>query len=111
MSRLGTFNRPDRRSGTRFPMVLGAHYTVVGPKQIEGTGWTVNVSSHGVLMVCAHKVRPGASIRVAIEWPIFIGGVCPLKLYIHGTVIRSTQSIVAVRFSTYEFSSNRRKPT
>jgi PilZ domain len=100
-----TFNKQERRSRIRFSIVLRARYAVFEPKRIEGTGWTVNISSHGVLIVSAQKVRPGTSIRVVIEWPIFIGSVCPLKLYIRGTVIRSNHSLVAVRFSTYEFST------
>src|ERR1700674_5356270 len=44
----------ERRRRTRFPIALVARYAVPGRREIEGTGRTVNISSHGVLITSAH---------------------------------------------------------
>ena len=102
MYSLSTFDGSERRRRIRFPIALNALYTVNGPHEIEGGGWTVNISSHGMLITSAHEVSPDTSISIVIEWPILFGDVCPLELLIHGTVVRSGRGLVAVQFSTYE---------
>jgi PilZ domain-containing protein len=99
----------ERRSKTRFPIALVARYSVPGRLE-KVTGKTVNISSNGVLMTSTSRVSPGTSIRVVIEWPIVIGIVRPLALYIHGTVVRSDSGLVAVRFSTHEFRTKPKPP-
>jgi hypothetical protein len=99
---VSTFDGPERRSRIRFPIALGAWYAVIGRKEVEGTGRTVNISSHGVLITSAHELSPGTLIGVVIEWPILLGSVRPLALHIHGTVVRSDHGLVALRFSTHE---------
>lgn len=106
--RLG--DEPERRLRTRFPIALAARYTIHGRlEKTEGTGKTVNISSHGVLMTSAHEVSPGTSISVVIDWPIVIDNSCPLALHILGTVIRCGHGFVSVRFSTRELRT-RPKP-
>ena len=102
MQSLSTFDGPELRSRIRFPIALDARYAVVGRQAIDGTSWTVNISSHGVLMTSAYEVPPSTSIRVVIEWPILLGSVRPLALHIRGKVVRSDRDLVAVQFSTYE---------
>jgi hypothetical protein len=102
MSSSPAFTNPERRSRIRFPIVLGARYTLFGPNQIKGTGLTVNISSRGALIVSAHQMLPGASIQVAIDWPIVRGNVSRLALYFPGKVVRSDRGLVAVQFSTSE---------
>src|ERR1700693_5655157 len=110
MQSLSTFDGPERRRRTRFPISLVARYAVDERQDIAGTGWTMNISSHGVLMRSAHEVSPGTSIRVVIEWPILMGNVWPLALHIRGTVIRSDQGLVAVEFRRYEFRTQSKPP-
>ena len=107
---LSDFDGPERRSRTRFPIELGAHYTVDGGNDISATGQTVNISSNGVLITSAHEVSPDTSIRVVIEWPILIGNGRPLALHTHGTVVRSDNGLVAVRLSTHEFRTQPKPP-
>jgi PilZ domain len=107
---VSTFDGPERRSRIRFPIELAARYAVVGRQDIEGTGRTLNISSHGALITSAHEVSPGTSIRVVIEWPILLGSVRPLALHTHGTVVRSDHGLVAVRFSTHEFRTQPKPP-
>ena len=105
-----TFDGPERRSRIRFPIALAARYAIAGQQEIASAGKTVNISSHGALLRSAHAMLPGTSIRVVIEWPILIGNWRPLALHIHGTVVRSDHGLVAVRFSTHEFRTQRKPP-
>ena len=107
---VSSFDGPERRSRIRFPIELGARYTIVGRQEIEVTGRTVNISSHGVLMTSTPELPPGTLIGVVIEWPILLGSVHPLALHIHGTVVRSDHGLIAVRFSIYELRTRAKPP-
>jgi len=107
---LGIFGGPERRSRIRFPIELATRYAILGRQEIQGKGRTVNISSHGVLIACAHEVSPGTSIRVVIEWPTLLGNVYPLALHIQGSVVRSDCGLVAVQFSTYELRTQPKPP-
>ena len=102
MESMTTFEGPERRSRIRFPLELGARFTIVGKKAVEGTGRTVNISSDGVLIRSAHEMSPGTSVTAVIEWPVLVGSVCPLALHIIGEVVRSDHGLVAVQFSRHE---------
>jgi PilZ domain len=102
MQRLRDFAGPERRSRIRFPIVLGARYVVIGENKLEGTGRTVNISSHGVLMSSAREISPDTSITIVIDWPVLTGSVHHVALHIHGTVVRSDHGLVGVRFSHHE---------
>jgi PilZ domain len=108
--RLSDFDGPERRSRTRFPIELGAHYTVDGGNDISATGQTVNISSNGVLITSAHEVSPDTSIRVVIEWPVLLGDVCPVALHVHGRVVRSDHGVVAVQYSRHELRTQPKPP-
>jgi hypothetical protein len=98
-----TFERSERRSRIRFPIALGVSYSISGRQEVEGRGQTVNISSGGVMIATTHKLSPGASVKVVIDWPILIGNTCPLALHARGRVVRSIDGLVAVQFSTHEF--------
>src|SRR5580692_2609111 len=98
MQNLTSFDGPERRRKTRFPIELGARYAAQVQQEIEGERQTVNISSRGVLMRSTHDLFPDASVSVVIEWPIPIDNASPLALHIHGTVVRSEPGLVAVQF-------------
>src|SRR5450631_3552455 len=102
------FDEPERRRKIRFPIVLFARYTVQEP-ETEGTGTTVNISSHGGLITSAHEMSPGTLISVVIQWPIAIGNVA-LALHIRGTVVRSYRGFVGVRIGTHELRTVPKPP-
>jgi hypothetical protein len=68
-----------------------------------GLGKTLNVSSGGVLFEANESLPAGSSIELLMQWPFLLEGVCPLKLVIHGSVVRSDNKGVAVRTKQHEF--------
>ena len=107
---MSDFDGSERRSRIRFPIELGAHYTVDGRNDISGTGQTVNISSNGVLITSSHEVSPGTAIRVVIEWPVLLGDVCLVALHTHGRIVRSDHGLIAVRFLRHELRTQPKPP-
>jgi hypothetical protein len=103
MEGLDTYDGVERRSRIRFPMALIARYAVVGQQEVQGTGRTMNISSHGSLIASTLQWAPGTTVRVVIEWPTLYGCIRPLALFIHGKAIRSHNGQVAVQFSHHEW--------
>jgi hypothetical protein len=71
-------------------------------KQI-GVGKTLNVSSGGVLFEAKDALPAENLVEILIDWPYLNGDSRPLKLMVHGCVMRSEGKLVAVRVSRYKF--------
>jgi len=95
----------ERRLHPRYPIALGAEYRLVSRDgiQCQGSCRTVNISSGGVLLETKAVLSPRGPIEVSIEWPCLLRGVVPLKLIVHGNIVRFDGSSVAVKMTGYEF--------
>jgi hypothetical protein len=78
--------------------------------EIAGAGFTVNVSSSGLLLTCQHEIKPGARMEVQVDWPSLLESTIPLQLVTSGRVIRSEGMAFAVEFARYQFRTMRSKP-
>ena len=98
-------HRADQRSNRRYPIALDIEYKLLRKGRVErlGSGRTLNVSSGGVLFEAKDPLPAGSSIEILMHWPFLLEGVCPLKLVIHGSVVRSDGKGVAVRSKHHEF--------
>jgi hypothetical protein len=95
----------DQRLNRRYPITLEIEYKLLRKGRIErlGLGRTLNVSSGGVLFEANESLPAGSSIEILMRWPFLLEGVCPLKLVIHGSVVRSDSKRIAVRTKHHEF--------
>jgi PilZ domain len=99
----------ERRSGARFPLDLKIRYRTLGrARPLAGTGWVVNMSSGGVLVVCQHEINTGTRLELNIEWPSLLDGQIPLQLVTLGRVLRSETSSFAAVLASYQFRTTRR---
>src|ERR1700676_3366999 len=98
-------NRSYQRLSRRYPIALEIEYKLLRKGRIErlGLGRTLNVSSGGVLFEANESLPAGSSIELLMRWPFLLEGVCPLKLVIHGSVVRSDSRRIAVRTKHHEF--------
>ena len=98
-------HRSDQRSNRRYPIALEIEYKLLRKGRVErlGLGRTLNVSSGGVMFEANEPMPTGSSIELLMHWPFLLEGVCPLKLVIHGSVVRSDGKRVAVRTKHHEF--------
>jgi len=98
-------HRADQRLNRRYPIALEIEYKLLRKGRVErlGLGRTLNVSSGGVLFEANEPLPAGSSIELLMYWPFLLEGVCPLKLVIHGSVVRSDGKRVAVQTKHHEF--------
>jgi hypothetical protein len=98
-------HRVDQRLSRRYPITLEIEYKLLRKGRVErlGLGKTLNVSSGGVLFETNEALPAGSSIELLMQWPFLLEGVCPLKLVIHGSIVRSDSKRIAVRTKHHEF--------
>jgi len=95
----------DRRLHQRYPIVLDAEYKLLfrGGTQHQGYCRTINISSGGILLAVRGGLPPWGSIEVSLRWPILLNYLVPVKLVVHGNIVRSDGESTAVKFSQYDF--------
>jgi hypothetical protein len=113
VSRASSFETDDdRRSHRRYPIVLEVEYKVLKRHQVVelGSGFTLNISSSGVLFEANDTLRSTDAIELTLNWPFLLDGVCPLRLVLKGRVIRNhgRGKRIAVSFKRYEFYITRK---
>jgi hypothetical protein len=103
--RLLESHRADQRLNRRYPIALEVEYKLLRKGRVErlGLGRSLNISSGGVLFEANEPLPAGSSVEVMMHWPFLLEGVCPLKLVIYGSVVRSDSKGVAVRTKHHEF--------
>jgi hypothetical protein len=74
-----------------------------------GLGATVNMSSGGIWLTTDHPLSTGMQVELAMNWPVFLNGSCPMKLMIYGCVLRSNDHGAAVAIERYEFRTQSRE--
>jgi len=100
----------ERRSAVRYPIVLNARYQALRKRSSDAAaGKTVNISSHGLLVVSEHKVPVGVRLEVLVEWPALLDGAIELLLVATGKVVRVRESSFALELSRYEFRTTKRR--
>jgi hypothetical protein len=104
MSELAELGQIERRLHRRYPIVLGAEYKLLfrGGAQHQGYCRTINISSGGILLAVS-GLPPWGSIEVSLRWPILLNDLVPVKLVVHGDIVRSDGECSAVKFSQYDF--------
>ena len=94
----------ERRAKARYPIELEVRfYNSRGNSRTPSIGWTVNISSSGLLVASAGFVQAGTDLRVMIQWPFALDGRVPLQLVAAGVVVRSTASSFALQVRSYQF--------
>ena len=94
----------ERRSKARYAIELAVRFIALGRRPPSyHLGRTLNISSSGLLVVSPSTVRDGEELRLMIEWPWPLDGRVPLQLVASGTVVRSSNSLFAVTFKSYQF--------
>jgi PilZ domain len=98
-------HKSDKRTHQRYPISLDLEYKLLHRGQVQGLGFgrTVNISSGGVLIEVIDIMPRGRLIELVVNWPFLLEGVCPLKLIVHGRVVRTDGRAVAVKAKHHEF--------
>jgi len=66
-------------------------------------GELVNINSGGLLFRCDAVLPTGELIEAELAWPSPLEAVGPLRLCIHGLIVRSDAGGTALAIAKYEF--------
>ena len=102
----------ERRAKKRFPVEQEVRYSAtMGPQVREtGTGKTINISSSGVSFTAQNMLPIGTRVELSINWPVLLSDTCPMKLMIHGQVVRCSDQAAVIATERYEFRTRARPP-
>jgi hypothetical protein len=97
----------DRRGTSRFPVREDVRYRVVHSRseKVTGSGVTLNFGSGGILFTTQEKIPMGRTVELSVNWPVRLGGGCPLQFVATGRVVRSEDDKAAVCIERYEFKT------
>ena len=100
----------ERRSKARYPLRLNVRYRAVsGDPSLIGVGYTVNMSSCGLLIASEEAVVPaGARLQLTVDWPFLLHGITPLQLIVACRVTRCQPEEFAVQLDQYLFRTKKR---
>jgi len=98
----------DRREKLRFPIKLDLRFRSDGKGQQfkRGTGFTINMSSSGILFRTDNELNVGHPIQLLINWPELARKNPPLKLIVSGTIVRTAGRDAAMTIETYGLRHN-----
>ena len=97
----------ERRLSHRYPVCMEVEYRLLRA-QWGNSGRTLNMSSSGICFSTSERLLPGELVEVAVDWPILLDGVCPLKLVITGRVVRSDETQAVIIRERHQFHTRRR---
>ena len=97
----------DRRETNRFPVQEDVRYRVLHGRGLpsRGVGKTLDIGSRGILFTTQERLPLGHVVEVAVNWPVRLGGACPLQFVAVGKVVRSEATKAAVQIARYEFKT------
>jgi hypothetical protein len=106
-SRANSGGTADRRENSRFPVQEDVRYRVLHAKGLPsaGVGKTLDIGSGGILFTTEGRLPMGRLVEVAVNWPVRLGGACPLQFVAVGKVVRSEATKAAVQIARYEFKT------
>jgi hypothetical protein len=97
----------DRRANRRYPIILDVQYKLLKKSRVEhlGVGWTLNISSGGVLLKADAMSAATDTIELALSWPFVLKDICKLKLVMRGRIVRcdADAAVIAVNTKSHEF--------
>lgn len=98
---------PERRVTSRFPVREEVRYKVLHAKwsTVSGTGVTLNIGSGGILFTTQERLPMGRVVEIAVNWPVLLGGTCPLQFVAKGRVMRADSEKAVISIERYEFKT------
>ncbi|HTS28087.1 MAG TPA: PilZ domain-containing protein [Bryobacteraceae bacterium] len=95
----------DRRFDRRYQLRLELRWKLIRRRKIQdtGTGYTVDLSSGGILFDAGRPLPVGLNVELSIAWPVLLHNVAPMQLLVSGRVVRSVGNRVAVHAVQHEF--------
>jgi hypothetical protein len=99
----------EKRANKRFCLEREVDYRVLVGQHVRdaGGGKTINMSSSGVCFTSENTLAIGVSVELSIIWTAQLSPSCPMKLMVHGSVIRSSAGRAVLAIERYEFRTQK----
>ena len=95
----------DRREDRRYAIELQLKYKLVRRRRVleVGKGFTVDLSSGGILFEAERPLPIGLTVELLIDWPVLLHNVAPMRLLVTGKVVRTVGNRSAILAQQHEF--------
>ena len=95
----------DRRKTQRYEGAMELRFQRQDPDGTMhvGHGTTVDLSRGGLRFNSEEAVAPGMELALQVVWPVLLQNICPLELFVKGTVSAVTQRGTILLIRRYEF--------
>ena len=95
----------EKRKSSRFPVQQDLQYRAIDHSdgKLTGAGLTLDMSGSGIRFSIQERIPLGRIVEVSVDWPVRLGGTCPLKMVLVGRVVRSEANWAALSILQYEF--------
>ncbi len=96
----------EQRAHRRYSINLDFRFeATIGTRIYSGTGVTRDISSGGIGFRVEPVLPTGEVVELVVDWPVLQYGVDPLRLKVHGRIVRGDQYGNAARILRHEFIS------
>jgi len=95
----------ERRQDRRYDIHLEVRWKLIRRKRVldSGTGYSVDLSSGGILIEADRPLPTGLNLELSLAWPVMLHNVAPMQLIISGKIVRSHGRRIAVQMVQHEF--------
>ena len=95
----------DRRDDRRYLLQLEVKWKLIRRRRVldTGTGYTIDLSSGGILFDAGRRLPEGLNVELSIAWPVLLHNLAPMQLVASGKIIRSNGRQVAIQTVQHEF--------
>jgi hypothetical protein len=98
----------ERRNDRRYGIRLDLRWKLVRRRRVldSGVGYTVDLSSGGILFDPGRQLPLGLNVELSISWPVLLGNVAPLQLIVSGKIVRGGENRIAIAMLQHEFRTS-----
>jgi hypothetical protein len=95
----------DRREDRRYAIELALRYKLIRRRRVleGGKGYTVDLSSGGIMFEAERPLPVGLNVELLIDWPVLLHNVAPMRLLVTGKIVRGVGNRVAIQTAQHEF--------
>jgi c-di-GMP-binding flagellar brake protein YcgR len=95
----------DRRQDRRYDIQLDLRWKLIRRRRLieTGPGFTMDISSGGMLFDAGQQLPAGLNVELLISWPVMLHNTAPLQLVVTGRIVRSNGTRAAIRMTQHEF--------
>jgi hypothetical protein len=99
----------QRRRDRRYAINLSLRWKLVRRRRVieTGTGYTLDLSSRGILLDAGRNLPVGVNLELSISWPVPHPSTAPLQLSVYGRIVRTDGVRAAIQMVQHEFRTAR----